>query len=125
MVTSPLIVDNLPVLTVKDCQQCLIAAFYSHRFQCPLTLLWKGVVFSADPRDVSIADTGPVGATMVAGHHLGPSRSFSQTQDHQVRTFLFCVYPALSRRYYLQSLLLRCQGGCGREPFAIGASLAV
>ncbi|KRZ86987.1 hypothetical protein T08_10431 [Trichinella sp. T8] len=42
-----------------------------------------------------------------------------------MRIFLFFVYPALSRRYDLQSFLLQCQGGCGREPFAIGASLAV
>ncbi|KRZ06916.1 hypothetical protein T4B_14542 [Trichinella pseudospiralis] len=73
MATSPLIVDNLPVLTVKDCQQ-------------------------ADPGDVSIA-------------------------DHQL--FLPHRTQILSRRYYLQSLLLRCQGRCGREPFAISVLLAV
>ncbi|KRY52593.1 hypothetical protein T03_9723 [Trichinella britovi] len=88
----------------------------------------------ADPDDISIADhqlSLPYRARVL----LEPlwwqdtiqvhARSFSQTQDHQVRIFLFFVYPALSRRYDLQSFLLRCQGGCGREPFAIGASLAV
>ncbi|XP_003378004.1 hypothetical protein Tsp_02211 [Trichinella spiralis] len=69
-----------------------------------------------------------MGSTTADGHgscwsHNGGRTPFRSMRV--VRIFLFFVYPALSRRNYLQSLLLRCQGGCGREPFAVGASLAV